>query len=313
VRGRTRGVLGLVVAMACSKGSAPAPAPAPAPTLPPGESLRSTLPRLDADPLLRSQLPTLRDHFGPDALCPFEVQRATLSAGTTAFLVSRPHDVDPIALVVDRDRLLWTKQRPVAGILPPVRHLALAPGPAGGVVVFGWVQALGSVAARMWADDSNPFGDFEVFAPDGCDALSAGYEGGLGWVVVCVAPGGARGARMTDDITMPWGHRGVPLGAPSASGPATVAFDSPTSFVLLERAASARGERVVAYRFDGRGMDLWPAPVPVDALGIALDADERINAESLDNGGVLARPLHGKAVPGRPCELASDGTLGVPH
>ena len=118
---------------------------------------------------------------------------------------------------------------------------------------------------------------------------------------------------MTDDFTMPWGHRGVPLGAPSAAGPATVAFDSSSSFVILQRAASARGERVIATRYDGRGMDLWTAPVTLDGVGIALDAGERIRAESLDKGGIKVLPLLGKAVRGQACEMASDGSLAVSH
>jgi hypothetical protein len=314
--------------MACSRGSTATatatatttatttatPTPPSTQSLPrSGEAIRSTLARLEADPLLIAQLPTLREHFGADPVGPFEVERVTLAGGAAAMLVSKGHDTDPIVLVVDRDRLLWTKKRPVAGILPPVRHLAIAPRPDGGVVVFAWVESLATVAARMWADDSNPFGDFEVFAPDRCDALSAGYAPGFGWVVVCTAPDGARGARMTEDITMPWGHRGVPLGATSAAGPATVAFDSPSSFVLLQRAASARGERVLAYRLDGRGMDLWATPVALDGVGVAAAAGERIRAESLDKDGVLVDAMAGKAVRGQPYRLDPEGTLSVSH
>ena len=154
-------------------------------------------------------------------------------------------------------------------------------------MVFGFVESsLGTVAARMWADDSNPFGEFEVLASDRCDALSAAYSAGFGWVVVCATPQGARGARMTDAITMPWGQRGAPLGAPTPVGAATIAFDSPGSFVLLQRAASARGERVLGYRFDGRGMGLWASPVALDGLGAAAAEDERIRAESLEKDGV---------------------------
>lgn len=280
---------------------------------PPGESERATVTTFAADPLLRSHIKTLRDHFGADAKGPFDVQRVSLAGGATGLLVSGPHEADPVVLVVDRDRLLWTKQRPTAGILQPVRHVAIAPLREGGVVVFGYVEALGTVAARMWAEDSNPFGDFEVFATDGCDALSAGYSAGFGWVVVCTTPQGARGGRMTDEITMSWGHRGVPLGAPTPLGPATVAFDSPGSFLLLQRAASARGERVLAYRFDGRGMELWASPVALDGLGSSGSNDERIRAESMEKGGVRVQPLLGKATHGRACEVTADGKLSPSH
>lgn len=280
---------------------------------PPGEAERTTVASFAADPLLRSHGKALRDHFGADAKGPFEVQRVTLAGGATGLLVSGPHEADPVVLVVDRDRLLWTKQRPTAGILQPVRHLAIAPLHDGGVVVFGFVESLGTVAARMWAEDSNPFGDFEVFATDRCDALSAGYSAGFGWVVICAAPQGARAGRMTDDITMVWGHRGVSLGAPTPLGPATVAFDSPVSFVLLQRAASARGERVLGYRFDARGMELWTAPVALDAIGTGASDDERIRAGSLEKGGIRVEPLLGKVARGRSREVTSEGKLNPPY
>ncbi len=279
----------------------------------PGEAERTTVASFWADPLLRSHLKTLRDHFGADARGPFDVQRANLAGGATGVLVSGPHEADPVVLVVDRDRLLWTKQHPTGGILQPVRHLAIAPLRDGGVVVFGFVESLGTVAARMWAEDSNAFGDFEVFASERCDALSASYSAGFGWVVVCTTPEGARGGRMKDDITMPWGPRGVPLGAPTPVGSATVAFDSPSSFVLLQRAASARGERVLAYRFDGRGMELWASPLTLDGLGVVASVDERIRAESMDKGGIRVEPLLGKARPGRGCEVTAEGKLSSSH
>ncbi len=266
--------------------------------------------RLDVDPLLRSHLATLRQHFGADARGPFEVQRVELAGGATALLVSLAEEADPFVLVVDRDQLLWTKPRPTAGILPPVRHLALAPRPDGGVVVFGWVEALRTVAARMWADDSNPFGDFEIFAPDACDALSAAYAAGFGWVVVCSSKaGGVRAQRMRDDGTTAWGRFGAPLGAASVAGPVTVAFDTPSSFVLLQRAVGVGGERVLGYRYDGRAMELWGSPVDLGGLGIAAGAGERIEAEALDKGGVRVAPLQGRAIRGKPTEVTSDGKV----
>jgi hypothetical protein len=314
-----------IVDAALAEASPTAAAPAPAaieagepalsrPLSPPpqsGEAVRFTVPRLDADVLLRAHLAVLQQHFGADAAGPFEVQRTGLAGGATAFLVSRPHEGDPFVLVVDRDALLWTKQRPVAGILAPVRHPALVPRPDGGAAIFAWVEALGTVAARMWADDSNPFGEFEVFSPDRCDDLSAAYERGFGWIVVCSSPAGARAALMREDGTMTWGRHGLPVGAPSAVGPTTVAFDTSASFLLLQRAASAGGERVLAYRFDGAGHELWAAPVDLAVLGLAADPDERIRATSLEEHGVRAEPLRSKALRGKACDIGPDGKVTV--
>jgi hypothetical protein len=282
---------------------APAPTPAPAPPpgagaiassaeAPPisapsqGEARRSTLARLDADPLLRPALAALREHFGADARGPFAVARVDLAGGRAAALVSRADESDPIVVVLDRDALAWSKPRPLAGIVGPAQHAAIAPRPDGGVAVFVWVAPLGTVAARMWADDSNPFGDFQLFPAPECDALSAAYAPRFGWVVACSSRQGTRVQRMRDDGTTAWGA-GVTLGAASPVGPATILFDSPSTFVLVQRARAIGGDRAIAYRYDGDARALWPAALE---LGAAAGARERLGARVLPDGGVaLAR------------------------
>ncbi len=192
-------------ALAAEPGSASA-ARTPAPS---GEARRSTIPRLEADAQLLPHLATLRDHFGATARGPFEVQHVDLADGRAAVLVSRADESDPIVLAYDRDVLLWSKLRPTAGIVAPVKHVTLLPGPEGGAAVFAWVASLHMVAARTWADDGNPFGDFELFAPDGCDALSAAYGPGQGWVVACTSPQGTRAQRLREDCSIAWGKDGV--------------------------------------------------------------------------------------------------------
>ena len=227
-----------------------------------GEAHRSTVPRLEADPLLLPHLATLRDHFGANASGPFEVQRIDLAEGRTAVLVSHPDESDPIVLAFDRDELLWSKPRPTAGILPPVKHLTVLPRPDGGVVIFAWVTSLHMVAARMWGDDGNPFGDFELFAPDACDALSAAYGPGQGWIVACTSRQGTRAQRLREDGAIAWGHDGVGagiaervgagddcvrLGAPrswcSSGSPRSVAIASSRSATTRMRSRSGPARR----------------------------------------------------------------------
>jgi hypothetical protein len=241
--------------------------------------------------LLRAQLGVLRDHFGGDAKGPYDGQRVELAGGRTALLVSRTDERDPVVLVVDRDQLSWSKLRPTAGILPPVRHLALSPRPDGGVVVFGWVDALHTVAARMWADDSNPFGDFQLFEPDECDALSAAYAPMHGWVVACSSRTGTRVQRMKEDGTLAWGRHGVPIGASSAS-PATIIFDTGSTLMILQRAA-AEGDRWLAFRSDMGAHDLWEAPVDLKMGRRAAGSTERIEASAVRDGVVrVEAPRH---------------------
>ena len=296
-------------ASAPPRGSDPAP-PSPSSTrapAPEGEAHRSTIARLGADALLLPLLAPLREHFGDPAKGPFEVQHIDLTDGRSAVLVARADESDPLVLAFDRDQVLWSKLRPTAGILPPVKHVTVLPRPDGGAVLFAWVTALHMVAARMWADDGNPFGDFELFAPDACDALSAAYGAGHGWIVTCTSPQGTRGQRLREDGAVAWGPEGVALGSTGASGPASVAFDTPSSMMLFERVAAVGGDRLLAFRYDPDAQPLWPNPADLgtDAApsGHAA-ADRRVDARALGEGLVrVDRPL---GVVGRGSARASD-------
>lgn len=281
-------------------------------TAPPstGEARRTTLARFESDELLRPHRAILRDHFGASARGPFDLQRVELAGGRTALLVSLAAETDPIVLVVDRDQLVWSKPRPVAGIVSPMKHLALAPRPDGGVAIFGWIETLQLVAARMWADDSNPFGDFQLFAPRACDALSAAYAPRLGWVIACTSQEGTRAQRLRDDATIAWGADGAPLGASSSAGPATIVFDSPSTWMVFQRVAAVGGDRLLAFRYDANAEPLWPAAFNVGALTAV--PDERIEARSAGDGSVrveLPRGLAGKSRSVRSAEIASSGQL----
>jgi hypothetical protein len=283
-----------------------------------GEARREHVIRLESAPVLVPYLALLREHFAPsgrtdarsEASGPFELQRVGLPGGRTALLVSRQRDADPIVLVVDRDAVAWTRRRPVGGVTPPVEHLAIAPRPDGGVALFGWVASLGLVMSRMWADDGNAFGDFEVFAPDGCDALSVGWAPGVGWVVVCASRSGSLAAGLREDAALAWGKRGVAVGSGSATATLAIAFDTGASWMLFERAAAVGGDRVLAFRYGAEdGAPRWARPVD---LGLAHATSEpsgavaRWTAEAIREGTVRldeGMPRQGAL------ELASDGGL----
>jgi hypothetical protein len=267
------------------------------PPAPLGEAHRSTMTRLEADTRLRAQLGVLRDHFGADSKGPFDEQRVELPGGRSAFLVSRTDEREPIVLVVSRDDLVWSKLRPTAGILPPVRHLALSPRPDGGVAVFGWVEGLHTVAARMWADDGNPFGDFELFAPDGCDALSAGYAPGDGWVVACASRTGTRVQRMRDDCTLAWGRQ------------VTIVFDTSSTLMLVQREPAIGGDRLLAFRYDLRAHDLWEAPVDL-GISAGTTASDRVEATGVRDGVVrVAAQRHAQGKAPLAVEVDSSGRV----
>jgi hypothetical protein len=289
VRGDAGGTVGpaalVLLALGCSRGSAPVPVEAssaqtspsgadptttpseasstagelplaaarPLDLAPPGQATRTTLSALDGAPFLRPQLATLRAHFGAEGRGPFTLQRVALAMGRVGVLVSRADQSDPIVLVLDRDALLFAKERPTAGIAPPVRHATLAPAPERGVAVFAYVESMQVVAARMWADDSNPYADIEVFHPQACDALTVAYQAGMGWMVACASKTGTRAQRLRDDLTAGWGPEGIAVGTAGPVGPAQIAFDGAEVWTLTQRVRAVGGDRTVAFRYDAEG------------------------------------------------------------
>jgi hypothetical protein len=248
-----------------SASSAPAAAPneVPAPALPkqpdlapPGRAARTVLASLDADPLLRPELAKLREHFGKDTRGPFAVQRVELAAGREGVLVSRADESLPIAMELDRDQLLYAKERPMAGIVPPVVHATIAPAPERGLAVFGYVESMHIVAARMWSDDSNAYSEIDVFHPDACEALTVTYHPSAGWIVACASSAGTRAQRLDGGLTDVWGPEGIAVGTPGPAGRADIAFDGPSTWVLTQRAKAVGGDRTLTFRYDIDGQAL---------------------------------------------------------
>ncbi len=231
-----------------------------------GEARRTVLRALENEPLLRSQLAALRAHFGTSTRGPYAMQYIELAGGRTAVLVTRPDETEPIVMGLDRDQLVWSRPRPTAGIAPPLVHLAIAPRPDGGVALFGYVASMHLVISRMWADDGNPFADLQVFAPAACDALSAAYAPRQGWIVACTSSTGVLAQRVRENGTIAWGEHGERLTTLGVTAPLTIAFDTPTTSVLLQRVRGVGGDHLLATRYDGDGLPLWPAPVDVGGL-----------------------------------------------
>jgi hypothetical protein len=186
------------------------------------------------------------------------LQRAELAEGRVAFLVSRADESDPIVLVLDpaTNDLLFAKDRPTAGIAAPALHATLAPAPERGVAVFVYVASMHIVAARMWADDGNPFADVEVFRPSACDALSVAHEATVGWIVACTSSAGAVAQRLRSDLTSAWAPEGLPLGPRSPVERARIAFDDRSRFTLTLRAKAVGGDRQLTFRYGVDGQAL---------------------------------------------------------
>jgi len=208
---------------------------------------------LEADQLLVPQLARLRTHFQVDGGTlrgPFVVQRVERSGGGDGVLVSRADESDPFAMALDRGQLVFAKERPVAGITPPVQHVTISPGPERGLVVFGYVATLHLVAGRMWADDGNPFAEIVVLEAPACDTLAAAYWPGNGWLVACSSKDGTRAQLLRENLTSAWGTAGLVLGNAGPVASARIAIDSPTEWTLVQRARAVGGDRTLTFRYD---------------------------------------------------------------
>jgi hypothetical protein len=256
---------------------------------PAGEATRAVLEHLEDEPLLAPGLAKLHEHFA-DASGPFLEQRAALSNGWTAMLVSRADESQPAVIVVDRDRLVWAKDKPTAGIVTPVGQLALVPYADGGVALVACVPGASLVAARVWADDANPFAELELLMGGACEAVSAAYWPGEGWVVVASRAAESRAQLLRESGSLAWGRDGVSVGAAwRAPAPATLVVDTPSSVMLLQHASGAGGgDHLVAQRYDDTGSALWSKPLDVGLVWHVSPPGQRVRASpSASRSGVV--------------------------
>jgi hypothetical protein len=220
----------------------------------------------------------LEKHFA-GAAGPFDVQTAELTAaGRLVILVvesgKTTNDARPITLVVDdAGSVLWSKERPVAGIMQPVGPIAIAPAPSGRVAIAACDPPTSAVALRLWDDDGSPFADFQALSGvESCDALSLLYWPGQGWLIVSARPGVTRARLIKESGAPAWGD-GLDLGVrsrPDAIASPSVAADTDDSFVLVQivQPTTAPGSpyHALAFRYDTRGAPIWKEAIDLGEL-----------------------------------------------
>ncbi len=283
----------------------------PSPRLPPIEARRAKATRVEDDPALVAAAGELRKHFGGTIPRELALQIADRPEGRgRALLVTDATKAggDPFALAVDAaGALKWTKERPAAGIVPPIGPLAIAAGPSGRVVLAVCDPPTTRVALRLWDEDGSPFADFDAMDMDDCTAVSVLYWARRGWVVVASRAGTTRAQLVSESGALVW-RRGTDVGARSVTGaPASLAADSDESFVLVQYGALSAepGARphALAFRYDVHGEPLWPAPADLGAAPTTRP-DDRI---------VLTRPkpgvVHATLAKGVEIEVTSNGTV----
>ncbi|MDF2693752.1 MAG: hypothetical protein K0S65_2135 [Labilithrix sp.] len=272
-------------------------------TVPAVEARRSRVARLSDDASLAGARGLLEKQFA-GAAGPFDVATAELTAlGRRAVLVSeagKPNmsDARPIALVLDENNaVLWSRERPIAGILAPVGPIAIAAAPLGRVALAACDPPTGVVALRLWDDDGSPFADFQALSGvESCDALSLLYWPRRGWIVVTARAGVTRARLLSESGAPAWGE-GLDLGVrskPGAVAAPSLAADTDDSFVLVQMvqpdAAEGSPFHALAFRYDSRGTAIWKAAVDLGALSRAPAPGERVKLAPTSPGVRVTLP-----------------------
>jgi hypothetical protein len=266
------------------------------------EARRSSVTRVEADPVLAANIAALRKQHGGALPASLAVQATDLGADRRRAILVGGERSDgtlesPMLFVVDEHgTLLWSKDRPAAGIKPPVGPLAISAGPHRRFALAACDAPTSSVALRLWDDDGSPFADFQALETKACDAITLLYWPGHGWLIAIAAGPDTRLQLVTDAGGLAWGPGRV-LGARFRTiAPASLASDGPTSFVLVQYSQSPGVDRdvdhAVAFRYDENAQPLWPVPTDLGAVRRIAPGQERI-ALARTTDGVLRASLVG--------------------
>ena len=152
----------------------PGPNEDPGPPVPASEVRRTVLRSLAEDRALAPHEAVLREHFGNPIAFPLAVQAAPFPGGGRALLFQRGgKDHNPFILVHDAaGQSLWTKDRPLAGIVPGVTEMVLVAAARGDVLLSWYDAPTKIIAARHWDARGSILVDFPLLHADACAALS---------------------------------------------------------------------------------------------------------------------------------------------
>ena len=266
---------------------------APTPTVP-EEARRSRIVRFADDKALPAA--ALAKHFAGSQATSYDVQVAELGLGARRVILAaeagKPtSDARPIVVVVDEvGSVAWMKDRPVAGILPPVGPVAIAAGPRGRVAIAACDPPTKTVALRLWDDDGSPFADFQTMEIESCEALSLLYWPRKGFVIVAVTTGLTRARFVTESGSLGWVQDVGARSRAEALAPASLACDTDDTFVLVQAVQPTAERRspfhVLAFRYDFRGQPVWPAAIDIGELSRPLAPGERAALTQTPPAGV---------------------------
>lgn len=248
---------------------------------------RLTLRSLADDPSLRPLVPLAQAQIGEGVV---KVQVLNMPGDRRAVLVQGSDADRPFLGVLDGSgAVLWSKDKPLAGIRSGSTELAIVSGKRGDVMLAWYDKPTRYVALRRWDALGHAVGDFTLLEVESCEAVSALYWPSRGIVVAASTPGAARIQLLDEHGIMPWGGRGVSLSWASTAGArVSIAPDTGSSFIVAQ----------VGYPKEG------PLPASPDKL-FAM----RYAMSPPGEGGAAEDPLPPKTLWERPVDL---GPLAAP-
>lgn len=274
--------------------------PAPKPTASWASAVEARWSKVDPsrrDPALIESAELLRVHFGAPLGPKIAMQDLELPEHRRALLLQRDSgDLASIVLVVDRaGHLLWAREHAIAGIVPKVTHVALAQGPSGGVAIFIYDPPTGMVAARMWDGEGGLLADLEVLETPSCDALSALYWPGRGWIAVAADRGVGRAQLLGENGGRLWGHEGITVGTPwRAATPFALARDTDDTVMLFAHGPKpgepekTSPDHLLVTRLGADGRAAWSEPLDLGPAPKGTARAERLRLDRPGEGVVRA-------------------------
>ena len=177
----------------------------------------------------------------------------------------------PFLYVSDDDgkTVLWSRDRPVAGITPPVGAIALSSGPADRVSIAACDPPTGIIALRILDTDGAPFADFQAMTNETCDAVALSYWRKRGWLVAIARAGATRAQLVKENGGLAW-PSGLDVGVrsrESAIARPSLAFDTDDTFLVAQIAQPSAEPtspfHMMVFRYDAEGTAIWPQAVSI--------------------------------------------------
>ena len=251
-----------------------------------------------SDPRVAQARGLVSAHFGGKLPAELSYQSVSLEHGAVALLLDgKTAASGPLLLALGpHHKVLWTRKRPLAGIVPGTHAVTLSRGPRGDVALFWFNEPSATVATRMWDVEGGLLMDAQVMETDSCEALSVFFWPHRGWVVVAARQSSLLVQLLGENGDRDFGARGRTIATRwRAAAPVSIVADTPDSVMLFHLGYLAlspnptSGDHLFAHRYDAHGVPLWRGPLDAGRLPARVhDESVRVAVRHTAPGRVLA-------------------------